>query len=356
MEVKKLLLDSKKDCEQWDSFVSSFEHGHHHSTPFIEGAIHTFKHTNESLYCVLGDKIVAVLPLVHIKSPIFGDSLTSLPFYNYGGILSNNNLATALLIEKSKHLASTLKVKSFQLRQSSELPELITQGAQLETHKVNMHLQFPDDISMIGAGNGKKRAKLRSQATLAVRKSEELGLGLEHRFGHLELVDDFYYVFSRHMKFLGTPVYDKKFFIDLLKTMKAEAQIIVSYVNDTPSSCGFMFMHKDMMSIPWASCLVEHNHLSLNANMYYNILLRAYNLGFKKFDFGRSTLDANTYKFKMQWGAEPQQCYWYTFSDEKIESASAPQNGKFGLAVKIWKKLPLPVANFIGPYIVKQIA
>ena len=357
--IKNLRLDDPYATKDWDNFVTKNDDGHHHKTAFLKVISSAFDHTNMSVYAVDENtqEVVGVLPLVYINSKVFGKTLTSLPFFNYGGCLTNNDeYVEFLLLEAAKNRFESTGAKNLQLRFSKELPTASSESMQLETHKANMVLTLPEEVKMVGAGNAKKRAKLRSQAQLAVRKAEENSVFIEQKFGREELLNDYYAVFSEHMRDLGTPVYGKVLFQTMLKQFPEDSILTVLYWDGKPVSCGFLLKSGKRMSIPWASSLNSHNFASMNTHMYWNILDYAIKQGMETFDFGRSTIDAGTYKFKAQWGAQPQPCYWYMYSNaEKTAKNPTADDSKFQLAIEVWKRLPLAIANFIGPSIVKDI-
>ena len=343
--------------KSWNEFVAKFpSEGHHHYSHYIKAIEDAFSH---NLICLMATdpktgEVKGVLPLVGIRSRIFGDSLTSIPFYNYGGPLYDSEETLHCLIDAAKFQKEEGGYRSLQLRCIND--DAASSGMAAETHKACLILELPDTINKIGAGNAKKRSKLRSQCKLAERKAEETGGTVEQKFGDSDtLLNDFYAVFSEHMHSLGTPVYGKSFFEAIRRNIPST--ITVVYWNGKPVGCGWLFDHGERVSIPWASTLSRVNIYSINAYMYYNILSRCIDEGRTHFDFGRSTIDAGTYKFKLQWGAEPVQCYWYNDVSEEEPSTEvhAQQQEKFSLAVKCWKLLPLFVANLLGPPIIKNV-
>lgn len=325
----------------------------YHSPNFLRVVPNIFGHDVIIIVAKENDEIVGVLPIVITDSIIFGKYATSLPYFNYGGALVTRDELLDDIINFANFHTKSLGCKRFQLRSASALER---EDAVLNDTKVNMLLNLPEDISSIGEGNAKKRAKLRSQAQLAVRKSNELNIEIKQVFGTFELLNDFYKVFAEHMRDLGTPVYSKRFFEAMLKNEADQCTLSVAYLNKKPVSCGFLIRDGDKMEIPWASTLRSAHHLSMNSHFYWNILDYAIKTGVKTFDFGRSTVDEGTYKFKKQWGAVPEQCFWYTwdFGDEP-QGELHPKNPKFKLAIQVWKKLPLCLANFIGPKVAKSL-
>lgn len=334
------------DSAKWDKYVGQHPDGtlYHHFA--WAGLIQkTLKQTPR--YLKAEDEqgnIVGVLPLVNLKSLIFGNFLVSMPYFNYGGALANNEAIAAQLISESTKMADRLGVSHVQYRCSSDC---MTDEFPVATHKVNMILDLPESQDALGKSIGSKR---RSQIKRPIRE------GVSHKIGGKELVDDFYQVFCLNMRDLGTPVYSKKLFENIFDTFPNNTKICVVYWEGKPVSSGFLMHYKDKLEIPWASTVRYANRISVNMYLYWQILSYAIEAGFKQFDFGRSTVDAGTYKFKKQWGAQPHQCYWYHYVPEgKALPDLSPDNESFGLAIKIWQKLPLAVTRIVGPSLVRNI-
>ena len=176
------------------------------------------------------------------------------------------------------------------------------------------------------------------------------------RVGGAECVEDFYRVFSRCMRDLGTPVYAKKFFDVLVKAFPKESRICVISLDGVPLAAGLLYGFRHTLEIPWAASDKRYNRLSPNMLLYSSALQYACQQGFQFFDFGRSTPDSGTYRFKEQWGAKPRQLYWYYWlaGGQRIPELN-PDNPKFKAAISVWQHLPLPVTNLIGPHIVKYL-
>lgn len=365
--VQKLNLNDGEVCKEWDNFLSSkhcletsISRGETVKSSYIKSIIKGLGHESYSFLCRdEKDTIVGVLPLILTKSLIFGTFLTSIPFFNYGGIFAENEDIKKLLLENAVKVGKRIGAKSIQLRDSAPTPFLDEiEHVSLNKHKAHMIYALPQNKETFGEGNAKQRAKLKSQAHLVLRKSSEIGFDVETRFGHIELLNDFYYVFSRHMRDLGTPVYSKEWFRSVLNELsESNSTLSVTYINKKPAAVAFLVADGAYMTVPWASSLKKHNKLSLNTYQYWKILSYAQSLGVKNFDFGRSTINEGTYRFKLQWGAKPNVCYWYNIpltKQKKIDSLS-PSNPKFNLLIQVWKRLPLIISNTLGPVIVKGI-
>ena len=175
--------------------------------------------------------------------------------------------------------------------------------------------------------------------------------------GGLELLDDFYDVFCRNMHALGTPVYPKRFFAALLKRFTDECQLLVVSAESVPMAAGFLVLSRGRAEIPWAACREDAKPRGYNMKLYWEVLSLAIERGCTVFDFGRSSADSGTYRFKTQWGAKPAQLDWHRWErnprPEVVPAAAA--NAAPGrlrtLLSQAWTRLPLPVANRIGPMI-----
>ncbi len=159
------------------------------------------------------------------------------------------------------------------------------------------------------------------------------------------------------MRDLGTPVYPKKFFNNILKEFPETTWICTIYTKDEqPVASGVLVGFKEMLEIPWASSLRNYNNYSPNMLLYWGVLKFACEKGYKVFDFGRSTPNEGTYKFKEQWGAKPLQLYWhYWLKNGGHLPELNPKNPKYQIAIKIWQTLPVGLTRLIGPAIVKNI-
>ena len=294
---------------------------------------------------------IGVLPLVEIRSLLFGRSLTSLPFVNFGGVLADSDDAARALVNKASELARQFKSKHVELRHIArrfdDLP--------CKQHKVTMRLQ----LEAAAAGTAGKSedsplwSKIDRKARNQVRKAQKSNLTVVR--GGVELVDEFYSVFARNMRDLGTPVYARRLFSDVLTTFPGRAHLIVVRLADKPVAAGLTFRTRGMVEIPWASSIRDYNALCPNHLLYWHAIETAAAEGADVFDFGRSTPDEGTFKFKEQWGAEPTALHWeYWLASGKLPDQS-PKNPKFKLMIETWKRLPLWAANLAGPGIVRAI-
>ena len=287
-------------------------------------------------------RVVGVLPTVLLDSWLFGRSLISLPFLNYGGVVADDAVAERALLDAAVATARARRCRHVELRhfgqRFAELP--------CKRHKVTMTLPLGPGPAM---WDGLDR-KVRNQ----VRKAQKSGL--TYQSGGAELLPSFYAVFARNMRDLGTPVYSRTFFAAILSAFPDRARIHVVSHGSTLMAAGLTFQTGATVEIPWASSVRDFNHLCANPFLYWSVLDGAAARGCTTFDFGRSTPNEGTYKFKEQWGAQPVPLCWeYALVDGGELPNSSPTNPKFQLAISLWKKLPLGVATRLGPMIVRSI-
>ncbi|MBN1227625.1 MAG: GNAT family N-acetyltransferase, partial [Deltaproteobacteria bacterium] len=216
-----------------------------------------------------------------------------------------------------------------------------------KSHKVRMLLHLPDSSDTLMKSF---KAKLRSQIKKPIKE------GLLSKVGGLELLDDFYKVFSINMRDLGSPVHSKKLIQNVLKEFSEKSKIVMVYKDDQPIAGSIIIGFKDTLENPWASALRKYSRLSPNMLLYWTMLEYACDQGFQYFDFGRSSPDEGTYKFKEQWGADPTPLHWHYISlNNERASEETSEKSRFQNAIKYWQKLPVPLTKILGPMIRKHI-
>jgi FemAB-related protein (PEP-CTERM system-associated) len=212
--------------------------------------------------------------------------------------------------------------------------------------KVHMRLKLPDFPGPLWESFPAKVRNL-------VRKGEKSGLTVH--WGRLDLLPDFYDVFSRNMRDLGTPVYGRRFFRAILSHFVDEAELCVVRLGQQAIAAALLLHGKGVTQVPSASSLREFNNTSANMLMYWHLLDRAIERKQAVFDFGRSTIDSNTYAFKKQWGAEPEGAVWQYHLRDGNTVDLRPENPKMQRLIRIWQRLPVRLTRWIGPGIVRGI-
>jgi FemAB-related protein (PEP-CTERM system-associated) len=330
--------------EAWDEYVRRHAEAR---GPHLSGWKHviekSFGHPCYYLVAREGGRLCGILPLSHLRSKLFGSFLISMPYLNYGGVLAEDENVRQTLFEHACRLGKQRGATHVELRHVSALMADIP----TKQHKVSMLLDLPDKPETLWDGF---KAKLRSQ----IRKPQKENLKV--RFGCEDALESFYHVFSINMRDLGTPVYPIKFFANILATFPRQAHICTIFRDREPVAAGFVFGFRKVLEIPWASSLREYNALAPNMLMYWSVLEFAIQQGYRQFDFGRSTLNEGTYKFKEQWGAKPLALHWqYWLANGGPLPEINPHNPKYQLMIRTWQKLPVGVTRLLGPAIVKNI-
>lgn len=338
-------LERDEDVAAWDRYVNDHPEGTgYHLTAWRQVIERTFGHRTVYLLAQSeqGD-VRGVLPLVFLKSPLFGQFFVSIPYFNYGGVVADDEDTGKALLEAAAAAAKELGAAHIELRhaEGTKLPW------SYKDHKVSMRLELPSHFDELMKAFP---PKLRSQ----VRRGDKEGMTVE--IGGLELLDDFYSVFARNMRDLGTPVYGKYFFAEILKAFPKDAKIGVVRLGPATVAAGFVYGFRQMLEIPWASSDRRFAKLAPNMLLYGSLLKYACEQGYRVFDFGRSTKESGTYRFKAQWGAKPVQLHWYYWlRDGGPLPELNPQNPKYALAIRVWQQLPVSVTTTIGPWIAKYL-
>ena len=357
-------VDTDVRPDVWDAYVRSHPSAClYHLSGWLRVIQRTYGHPIYGLAVTesTGGIVGGVLPLVHMKHPVLGNRLVSIPFFDLGGVLADERESESTLIDYAIRLSQDLGARSLELRHGRPLDMFSKAGnapisvsgnlVQVSTraHKVRMLLDVPDSPDSLMKSF---KSKLRSQINRPLKE------GLVVKFGQAELVDDFYCVFLENMRDLGSPVHPKKLIQNVLAEFPGQARVFVVYKERTPLAAALVVGFKDVLENPWASALKRFSKLSANMLLYWGMLKFAAENGFTRFDFGRSTPGEGTFKFKQQWGAAPEPLQWYSF----VSNGSVFENPRCGAAwlhnvpVEIWKRLPISVTRLIGPPIRKHIS
>src|SRR5579883_940301 len=296
-----------------------------------------FGHRPYALEAVEDDRTVGYLPLALVRSVLFGRFLVSLPYLNSNGVRADSPAAAAALVDRAVRLADELGVRHLELRQEAALdhPAL---GPKLLS-KVHMRLALPDSAAALQKAVG---PKVRNQ----VRKGQKAGLTVEWGGGNLTAA--FHQVFARNMRDLGTPVYGRGLIRAILNYYPADAEVCVVRHGRAPVAAALLLHGVGVTEVPSASSLRAYNPTCANMLLYWHLLERAVGRGQRVFDFGRSTVDGPTYRFKKQWGATPEPAVWQYYVRAGSPAEMRPDNPKYQRLIRIWQRLPVPVTRWIG--------
>jgi FemAB-related protein (PEP-CTERM system-associated) len=301
-------------------------------------------HVPYCLEAVAGEKTRGFLALAYVRSLLFGRFLVSLPYLNYGGAVADDDQVRAVLIGRAAELAGQLRVRYLELRHEHPITHPALSHAR--TDKVHMRLDLP-------ATPGKLWEELDAKVRNQVRKGQKNGLSVV--WGGTEALEDFYTVFSHNMRDLGTPVYGKGLFRATLGQFPGRAELCVVRAGGLPVAAALLLHGWGVTEVPSASSLRSHNSTCANMLLYWHLLERAVQRGQDVFDFGRSSEDSPTLRFKKQWGASPAASAWQ-FSLLRGElGGMQKENPRYRRFIRMWQKLPVALTRLIGPGIVRGI-
>lgn len=330
--------------DAWDAFVRE-QPG---ATPFhLAGWRDVLEevHGHDCPYLAATDEdgeLLGALPLVRVKSPLFGHYLVSMPFVNYGGPLGEGR-AVRRLADAAAELAGSEGADLLELRSR----EPVDTSLDVSHRKITVVLDLPEE------GSEALWKALASKVRSQVRRPRKEGV--EVRFGRDQL-EPFYDVFARHMRDLGTPAQPLAFFESMAETFPEWMWFGAAWLDDEPVAGGCGFRWSGEFEITWASDLMEYRKIAPNMLLYWSFMERACDEGLRRFNFGRCTPGSGTHRFKSQWGTRDEKLWWYRWSgDEGVEATPSPDDDAWSWGPVIWRKLPVPLATRLGPQIVRYI-
>jgi len=280
--------------------------------------------------------------------------------------VSRSEAVADALLNRAVELAADRGVRYLEVRDHSQtfdppgLPDAMSA-------KVRMVLDLPSippqgegaDAGRFESAKEAVLASLKSKVRSQVRKGDQNDFAVT--FAGEESLNAFYDIFARNMHDLGTPVYGKALFREILRHLPGQAEFVVVTHAGTPAAAALLIHdsgndHRPAYTqVPSASCLSEFNKFNTNMWMYWQLIARAIERGSQQFDFGRSSEGSGTYKFKKQWGALPQPTTWRYHLREGSLSDMRPDNPSNQRKVELWKKLPVWLTRLAGPTIVRGI-
>jgi serine/alanine adding enzyme len=328
--------------EEWNGFaVSQSGYTHFHQFQWRKLIEKVFGH--ECLYLAARDSdgsLIGILPLVRVRSVVFGHYLVSMPFLNYGGPLGTHAGIQALVNEATE-IARNGGVKLLERR--SRVP--LDVSLDVSHRKITVVLDLPDHPDALFQ---RFDAKLRAQ----IRRPQKEGVAVE--FGP-DQAEPFFAVFSRHMRDLGTPTQPLALFRAIAEQFPEDCWFACAYLAGKPVAGGCGFRFGDEFEMTWASSLRAYNREAPNMLLYWACMQRAIADGAKRFNFGRCTPGAGTHRFKMQWGGHEEPLWWYGLGATSGATTPSPHDSAFRFGPRVWRKLPQSIATAFGPSIVRFI-
>ena len=334
---------TEAEFARWDAYVMAHPRAtFFHRAGWQRVIRRVFNHSTHFLFAEREGRIAGILPLAEVNSRLFGHSLSSLPFCAYGGVVADDDEARKSLETAAVSLARQLNVGHLELR-NLELTHA-DWPAKRDLYVTFRKAILPDVEANMNAIPRKQRAM--------VRKGIKAGLVSELDEG----VERFFGVFSDNVHRHGTPALPKKYFQILREEFGPDCSVMSVLKDGQVVSSVLSFYFRNEILPYYAGDMPEARDLAANDFKYWELMRRACEAGYTLFDYGRSKVGTGPYSFKKNWGFEPQPLH-YEYQLVKADSIPDvnPLNPKYRLFIAAWKKLPLPVANFIGPLIVRNL-
>lgn len=343
MEIKQLAASDPANTLRWEAFVQACPEATFFHRAAWQGILrNVFRHPTYFLYAEHDGEILGVLPLAHIKSRLFGNSLIALPFAVYGGVAASTTEAAAALEREAQSLAHQLDVDHLEFR------NINPRHADWPTQ--DLYVTFRKEILPEVEAN--MLAIPRKQRAM-VRKGINNGL--------ISTVDRkserFFKLFADNVHRHGTPALPKRYFDTLLQVFGDDCEILtVTTTEGKPLSSVLSFYFRDEVLPYYAGDDEAARNFAANDFKYWELMRRSCERGLKIFDYGRSKVGTGPYSFKKNWGFEPQGLHYeYCLYKRDSIPQNNPNNAKYKLLIETWRRMPIGLANLIGPHIVRNL-
>jgi FemAB-related protein (PEP-CTERM system-associated) len=331
----------------WDHFVEAMPSGtFFHRSGWARVIETAFGHATHYSFTEREGAITGVLPLARVKTRLFGDTLISTPFCVYGGPLAEDAESEAALVAHAETLLRRTGASALEFRHLGAAPEPVPEGW---TERADLYVTFRKPIE--GDHERNMKAIPRKQRAM-VRKGIQNGLlsivgrdvGVLHR------------IYAESVRNLGTPVFSRRYFQILMDVFGDAADIVTVLDRDVPIASVMNFYFRDEVLPYYGGGSATARGRAGNDFLYWETMRRSADRGFRRFDFGRSKIGTGSFAFKHNWGFEPQPLrYRFRLKPGASIPDHNPLNPKYRMFIAAWKRLPLPVANLLGPFIVRGV-
>lgn len=341
--IRRLAPSDTDQNARWDEFVAACIGAtffHKSAWQRIIGEV--FHHPTYFLYAERDGSIEGVLPLGHVNSMLFGNSLVSLPFAVYGGVAANSPAAAKALECEAQSIAKQLGVDHLELRNL----ELCHPAWPKQDLYVSFRKPLDPDVEANMLAIPRKQRAM-------VRKGIKNGLRSEID----TTADRFFDLYADNVHRHGTPAMPKRYFEALMRAFGKDCEVLtVTNENGRPLSSVLSFYFRDEVLPYYAGDDLSARDLAANDFKYWELMRRSCERGLKVFDYGRSKQGTGSYSFKKNWGFEPQPLYYeYCLYKRDSIPQNNPNNAKFRLFIEAWRRLPIGLANWLGPFIVRNL-
>jgi len=343
MIIKQLAPSDEGNARRWDEFVFACPEASFFHRSDWQGILrNVFRHPTYFLYAEQAGEIQGVLPMAHVKSLLFGNALIAMPFAVYGGIAASNPEAAQALEDEAQRLAKTLDVEHLEFRNvTPRHADWPTQDLYVTFRKEIL----PDVEANMLAIPRKQRAMVRKGI------KNDLVSTVDRN------ADRFFKLFADNVHRHGTPAMPKRYFDTLLKVFGNDCEVLTVTARDGQLlSSVLSFYFRDEVLPYYAGDDESARHLAANDFKYWELMRRSCERGIKLFDYGRSKTGTGPYAFKKNWGFEPQPLHYeYCLYKRDGIPQNNPNNAKYKLFIEAWRRMPIGLANWLGPHIVRNL-
>jgi len=339
---------------RWDQFVNSCTDGtFFHLWKWRNVLKETFGYEPFYLCADQEGKIQGVLPLFSVKSVLFGRSLIAMPLGVYGGVVADTADTQEALLKKALEIATESRARYLEIRGNPYAGERAPWAAivgQRPCKRKDLYFTF---IAEIDPSEDVNLSRIPRKQRRMIRQGQKLGL--KAAFDNRRL-PDFYEIYARSVRNLGTPVYGYRYFQNLLHAFENESSILLVEHQGKPVAGVLSFYYKDQVMPYYGGALKEYFHLAPNDFMYWELMCHAAAKGVRIFDFGRSKEGTGPFNFKRHWGFEPRPLpYWYYPLNGHSVPDTSSLNPKLQWAIRVWRNLPVTLTKVLGPLIARQL-
>jgi FemAB-related protein (PEP-CTERM system-associated) len=343
VKIRAADLADPRDCAAIEAFVAGHEGGQLFHRPQWSRAV--ARGCGARAHYLLAEtgagEIGGLLPLSEIRSPLFGNSLVSAGFAVGGGILAVDPAAIEALGKAAWSLAGQCGCASVELR-GGPVPN------EAWTVRDGVYAEFAADLPQ---GDENILLSIKKRQRAEVRRAQDYGL--DYREGELGA---HYRAYSASVRNLGTPIFPRALFEAMTAEFGDESSILTVWKDGRPLSSVFSFFHKGAVMPFWGGGVAEARSWRANEALYYELMRRASRRGCTRFDFGRSKIGTGAYAFKKNWGLEPRPLAYAVRTAEGAKAREInPLAARYRLQVAAWRKLPLWLANRLGPPIARGL-
>ncbi len=336
------------DATPWDRYVRAHPDAtFFHLAAWRDVIERAFDHHTHYLVAEQDGAVAGVLPLAAVKTRLFGHTLISLPFCVYGGALAEDSGTAAALADHAATLGDRLGAAATELRPMIDPGEIFATG--LWQRRAGLYATFRRGFT--GNDDDNLKSIPRKQRAM-VRKGIENGLVASAGRD----VDVLHSVYAESVRNLGTPVFARRYFRILAEAFGHDLDVVTVAHQGAPVAAVMNFYWRDEVLPYYGGGTKAARALAANDFMYWSVMRRAAARGSRLFDFGRSKLGTGSYAFKKNWGFPPiPLTYLFHVAPGRTIPENNPLNPKYRLMIAAWKRLPLPVANALGPFLVRGV-